>query len=171
MCLPFAATPSDSVRVYTVAGRSADGSALYLTEVSAMEAGKPYVCRYKGARIAFLGDVALVSRPATDGALTGVFKGGSVLEGAYVLEHGEWRKVENLAEVTLPHYSAYITAFDRLPVVEGGAVAMPLQGTADGIGSVSLQDGQRWPTYNMAGQRTTVKHGVLLQKNKKFVRK
>lgn len=171
VCLPFAATPSDSVRVFTVAGRSADGSALYLTEVSAMEAGKPYVCRYKGARIAFLGDVALVSRPATDGALTGVFKGGSVPEGAYVLEQGEWRKVENLAEVTLPHYSAYITAFDRLPVVEGGAVAMPLQGTADGIGSVSLQDGQRWPTYNMAGQRTTVKHGVLLQKNKKFVRK
>lgn len=171
VCLPFAATPSDSVKVYTVAGRSADGSALYLTEVSTLEAGKPYVCRYTGSRIAFLGDVATVSRPVEGGTLTGVFQSGHVREGAYVLTQGEWRKVDNLADVTLPHYSAYIASFGQLPVVEGGAVAMPLQGTTDGIGAISLQKGSQVPTYNVGGQRTTANHGVLVQKNKKMIRK
>lgn len=171
VCLPFAATPSDSVSVYTVTGRSADGSALYLTEVSNMEAGKPYVCRYHGSRITFLGGAATVSRPVTGGAMTGVFQSVNVPQGAYILDGGEWRKVENVADVALPHYSAYITSFDQLPVVEGGAASMPLQGIADGISDVISNDGGHVPYYNLAGQRTTSKHGVLVQKNKKIVRK
>lgn len=171
VCLPFAAIPSDSVKVYTVQGRSADGTSLYLTEVSHMEAGKPYVCRYQGSRIVFLGEAATVSRPVEGGLLKGIFKSGNVREGAYVLEQGEWRKVGNIADVTLSHYSAYIPSFDQLPVIEGGTLSMPLQGTADGIDAIRQQDGRQAPTYNLAGQRTAVKHGVLVQKNKKFIRK
>ena len=63
VCLPFAAIPSDSVKVYAVAGRSADGLQLFLTPVNALEAGKAYVCRYEGKHIAFLGGKSLVSRP------------------------------------------------------------------------------------------------------------
>ena len=171
VCLPFAATPSDSVKVYTVAGRSADGSALWLTEVSTLEAGKPYVCRYTGSRITFLGDDATVSRPVEGGVLTGVFKSGNVREGAYVLVNGQWRKVENLADVTLTHYSAYIASFSQLPVVESGAVSMPLQGVSDGIDAVSLDESRQMPVYNLSGQRTFSRHGVLVQKNRKVIRK
>lgn len=171
VCLPFAVTPSDSVKVFTVAGRSADGTALWLTEVSTLEAGKPYVCRYKGSRLTFLGDDATVSRPVEGGVLTGVFRSGNVHEGAYVLVHDEWRKVENLADVELTNYSAYIASFNQLPVVESGAVSMPLQGVADGIDATSLKDSRQMPVYNLAGQRTVSGHGVLVQKNRKVIRK
>ena len=171
VCLPFAAIPSDSVKVYAVAGRSADGSQLFLTPVNALEAGKAYVCRYEGKHIAFLGGKSLVSRPVTGGLLTGVFKNGRLREGAYVLVDDEWRKVENLADATLANYSAYIASFSNLPIVEGGAVSMPLQGVVDGIDGVSLTDARAERTYNLNGQRSTSQHGVLVKKNKKFIRK
>ena len=171
VCLPFAAIPSDSVKVYAVAGRSADGSQLFLTPVNALEAGKAYVCRYEGKHIAFLGGKSLVSRPVTGGLLTGVFKNGRLREGAYVLVDDEWRKVDNLADATLANYSAYIASFSNLPIVEGGAVSMPLQGVVDGIDGVSQADARAERTYNLNGQRSTSQHGVLVKKNKKFIRK
>ncbi len=171
ICLPFAATPSDSVKVYAVKGRSADGQELFLTEVTAMEAGKSYVCRYDGSRIAFLGQPGLVSRPVAGSVLTGVFKNGQIRKGAYVLTGDQWSKVENLADVTLSNYSAYIASFDDLPVVEGGSVSMVLQGKVDCIDGVSLDDAHADPIYNLNGQRTTAKHGVLVKKNRKYIRK
>ncbi len=171
VCLPFAATPSDSVKVYSVTGRSADGSALFLSEVRTMEAGKPYVCRYEGSRITFLGQTGVVSRPVDSGVLTGVFKNVQISEGAYVLVDDQWRKVDNLAAVTLSNYSAYIASFNDLPIVEGGALSMPLQGTADGIDALGWQDERADRIYNTIGQRTTTKYGVLVKKNQKYIRK
>lgn len=100
-----------------------------------------------------------------------MFKNGRLREGAYVLVDDEWRKVENLADATLANYSAYIASFSNLPIVEGGAVSMPLQGVVDGIDGVSQTDARAERTYNLSGQRSTSQHGVLVKKNKKFIRK
>ncbi len=170
VCLPFAATPADSIKVYTVSGRSYDGSALYLTEVSTMEAGKAYVCHYEGSRLAFLGQEATVSKPATGGVLTGVFKNGSLIKDAYILDGDKWRKVENIAADTIANYSAFIASFADLPVVEGGAAAMTLLGTGDGIDTPVSGTAATEPVYNTAGQRTQKKaHGVVVGKNRKFI--
>ena len=170
VCLPFAATPSDSMKVYTVTGRSADGTSLYLTEVSTLEAGKPYVCRYEGRQIAFLGQGATVSKPVMGGTLVGVFKNGTLTADAYILDGGQWRKVTNLAADTIANYSAYIASFANLPVVEGGAVEMVLLGFADGIAASTAGQNAAEPTYNTAGQRLhAMPRGVVIKKNRKFI--
>lgn len=48
---------------------------------------------------------------------------------------------------------------------------MPLQGMADGINAIGMEGNSHEPTYNLAGQHTTDKRGVLVRKNKKFILK
>ena len=81
--LPFAAEIPENVKAYSC--DAAEGNLLTLTEVSAIEANKPYII--EGAWEATLtGDALGITLTYTDGWLTGVYAEQKATPGTYVLQ-------------------------------------------------------------------------------------
>ena len=82
--LPFAQELPEGVKAYTCA--EVDGSKLTLTEVEALEANKPYLV--EGAwNETVTGDAQGTALTYTEGLFTGVYAGGKVEAGNYVLQN------------------------------------------------------------------------------------
>ncbi len=173
ICLPYAATVTGAT-LYTAA-ISSDGTAVELTEASALEAGVAYIYQATAATQTFSyasGDLIATATEATSG-LQGVFAETSATAGTYVLQdQGDGQKfyaVENDADVTVPAYKAYLLA----PASEAKELRIIGAGDATGINAVeavsSLLDGSA-KIYDLSGkQLKSLQKGINIVNGVKVV--
>ena len=179
ICLPYAITVGQGVQLYSVAGLTADYSALCLTEVTEPQAGIPYIYYSPVTEIFFYESGEAASRAETDGGLRGNFVVASkVPYGAYYMKGDQMVRLEESEERPyMEDYSGIIrkgvvtdlTVYENwtgttLPIV--GAAEEKLTGIdailADGL-PTDLSDG----LYTLDGRRISeaqaVGHGVCIR--------
>lgn len=185
ICLPYAAKAADNVTVYEIASvdNAENPTTLYLSETTAMEAGKPYIY-YAGTdnvaadAVFTQTNTETVSAPvAGENNLTGVFTSytGLVQDGSYILSSGKWYKVDNSSEFNLGDNRAYISSFSGMTegVPAGTSVkALNVNNDATAISSVEnvskLLNGK---IYTLSGQRISnvSKGGIYIVNGKKVL--
>ena len=91
ICLPCDARPAEGIAVYTVTGKAADSSKVYLQPVTQMKAGHAYLFRSKQRQATFHCDEATVMSPVSGLPLQGTFHHNpSLVKGSYVLYDSAW---------------------------------------------------------------------------------
>ena len=121
ICLPFAAKVGNGVTLYEVSGTNLRHTQIYLTEVSEMTPGVPYLFYSENGNANFYGTNGEVITSTSNGnnGLVGVFKSsmGQVKNGSYVLIEDQWSKVDNENEFNLGNYCAYVADLSSVPVI------------------------------------------------------
>ncbi len=159
LCLPYEATPSAGVKFYQIAGFNADKTMLCLTEIGQTQAGVPCIIRSEQPDVTIFESGTPVSR-TTLGAcnLRGMLiTSARAPAGSFVLQNGEWNKVESTDRPRLSNYSAFITSADGIPVLETwNGVMMKINGASEGggtgVGSI-VHDGASAADYYTIGGR------------------
>jgi hypothetical protein len=160
------------VKAYTLT-YTGGGNAV-ATEVTTIPANKPVLLNGSG-EVTFTGTSAAVNAEATnvDGAMTGVFKAGTVPQNSYVLQNGTYGvgfykvTTDNIA---INPFRAYLTA------QTGGAARLNIIFPEEATGIKTVQ-GEGFmtkgsETYNLQGQRVAqpVK-GLYIQGGRKVIKK
>ena len=121
VCLPFAAKAGNGVTLYEVSGINPRRTQLYLSEVTELVPGVPYLFYTENETANFYGTSGDVISSVGSGSngLVGVFKSnvGLVGNGCYVLSDNMWNIVENADNFDLGNYHAYIANIVSIPVV------------------------------------------------------
>lgn len=149
ICLPYAMKPAQGVRLYALAGLTADYTQLCLEEVAEadIEAGCPYLFFTTEPAAFFYGRGEKVSKAQTVNALRGNFATTArVPVGSYALQGGVWTRVVAGTRPDMADFSAIIRSVTDLPVMESWVGAtVPITGAADeiaaGIRPVVAEDG------------------------------
>jgi hypothetical protein len=122
VCLPFAAKAGNGIKLYEISGINPRRSQIYVTEVSELSPGVPYLFYTENESSCFYGTSGDIVSSVENGrnGLVGVFKSstGMVNNNAYVLSGNQWNKVENESEYNLGNYRAYIANLASIPVIE-----------------------------------------------------
>lgn len=178
ICLPYAAQAADNVTVYEIAGVNSteNPTTLYLSTVSEMVAGTPYIY-YAAADAVFTQATAgTVDTPvAGKNNLTGVLTGGKsiIANGSYILSGGKWYKVDNSSDFTARDYSAYISSFTGVTEVSEPSNVKTMNvidSDATGINAIenasTIENGT---IYTLSGQRVSnlTKGGIYIVNGKK----
>lgn len=166
--LPFAVTEiPEGVKVYSCA--EANGATLTLSEVTALEANKPYII--EGAWEATLtGDAQGTQLQYTEGMLTGTYAKIAAQDGWYILQKqgekvGFFKVDTSKAQPNVGANRAYLTA------PAGSEIkAFDLGGDTDGINSL-VNDLQKGDIYDLAGRKVQrmQKGNVYIVNGKKVV--
>jgi Holliday junction resolvasome RuvABC endonuclease subunit len=160
LCLPYAATPSAGVKFYQIEGFNADKTMLCLTEIEQTQAGVPCIIRSEQPEVTIFESGAPVSR-TTLGAcnLRGMLiTSARAPAGSFVLQNGEWNKVESTDRPRLSNFTAFINKTDDIPVLEAwSGVMMKINGASGsgdtGVGSVISGGSTAAATYYTIGGR------------------
>lgn len=167
--LPFAVSEKpEGVKVYTCA--EAQGATLTLSEVTALEANKPYII--EGAWEATLtGDAQGTALTYTDGLLVGTYSKIAAPNGAYILQKqgekvGFFKVDTSVAQPNVPANRAYVKADEANPV----KAFFLGEDAADAINSVfdGLVNGD---AYDLGGRKVSKlqKGGVYIVNGKKVI--
>lgn len=162
ICLPYAFKPMPGVRLYQIAGLSADYQNLCLEEVTETEAGVSYIYYTTEEKVFFYEYGEAVARAQTVKFLRGNFISNiRVPAKNYALVGGTWQRMPTSASdrLYMTHYSAIIRSLDGIPVHQSWAgTMMPIVGAdqemADGIEGV-LMDASEVDVYTIDGRRST----------------
>lgn len=185
ICLPYAAKAADNVTVYNIAGvdDTEKPTTLYLSTVSEMEAGKPYIY-YAGdgttaadAVFTQTSTVTVTEPVAGENNLTGVFTStlGGVANGSYILSGGKWYEVDNSSSFNLGDNRAYISSFTGMAVVSaaGTTEVKAMSVTGDDATAISgVENASKLVNgdiYTLSGQRVSnvTKGGIYIVNGKK----
>lgn len=176
VCLPYAATPATGVSAYTIAGVDEGKTKLYLSPVSDLTAGVPYIFHSANEVAVFAENGEAVDAPV-DGAngLKGVFESaaGAVKNGSYILKDNTWYKVDNETQFNLGDNRAYITGMDGIGLSTATAKSMPISaGTVTGINHVEANGADGTGAYTLQGIKAKKDaKGVLIKNGKKQIKK
>lgn len=146
ICLPYAATASEGVTVYRIAGLLADSTKICLEEVSMMEAGMPYIYHTDVAEVTFFETGNPVDEPLTgDNNLRGYLRTNSRNNvGNYVLVGDGFYLVTTGHRSRMTNYTALIRTVDGMNILDsfnGPTLSIsntPWNEIADGIVSPTL---------------------------------
>ena len=161
ICLPYAATASDSMKVYRIAGLLADSTKICLEEVDRMEAGVPYIYYTEKSDVVFYETGEAVEEP-TLGAnnLRGYLRTNSRTNvGNYVMVGNGFYLVTSGHRQRISSYTALITSKDGMEVLDsydGPTLTIsetPWQDIADGISSPKVHHPHRDGLYRPDGRR------------------
>lgn len=161
ICLPYQFVPAPGVRIYQIAGLSADFKSLCLEEVTETQAGTPYIYYTTEQRVFFYERGEAVARANTVNSLRGNFVVTSrVPAKSYALINGVWQRITSSDRPLMDDYSAIIRTVEELPVLDSWAgTMMPIEGAAeefpDGIGGVEADNSATADIYTIDGRRTT----------------
>lgn len=174
LCLPYAAVPSDNVRVYELAGIDSTGTAVILSEVSEMVAGKPYVYYSYDGLAVFREKGNAVNNPVSAvNGLKGAFKPVALGSSHFVLRDGQWqRAAEN---DTLPASHAYLMDVNQLPFLPVSEESITLDivnSGVTGIAAASRQAQEKRAIYTISGHKVDkIRHqGVYIIDGKKVLK-
>lgn len=169
--LPFAVSEiPDGVKVYSCA--EAQGATLTLTEVTALEANKPYII--EGDWEATLtGDAQGTALTYTDGLLVGTYSKIAAPDGDYILQKqgekvGFFKVDTSVAQPNVPANRAYLKADEANPVKAfflGDDAADAINGVFDGLvngdaydlGGRKVSKLQKGNVYIVNGKKVVVK--------------
>jgi hypothetical protein len=120
ICLPYAATACDSVKLYRIAGLLADSTKICLEEVDRMEAGVPYIYYTEKKDIVFYetGDAVDAPLPG-DNNLKGYLKTNSRTNvGNYVLVGDGFYLVTSGHRQRISDYTALISTKEGMAILD-----------------------------------------------------
>jgi hypothetical protein len=176
VCLPYDAIPAAGVKVYSILGRNAEGTYVYVQEETLMTAGKPYLFLSSTSTATFNETAGTEVDAPVDGAngLLGTFDAKVLAKGGnlYVLSNNKWYLVNNDNGFTCGANRAYLN-FSNVPVVDGKeAKAMEaVSGGTTGIVDVrQMSDADA--VYTLQGVRMSsdkLPRGIYIRGGKKFV--
>lgn len=175
VCAPAAITVPEGVKLYKIAGISADQLYIGIEEVTEEPtAGTPYIYSADaGKNVAFLESGKNASVPEINvNGLRGTFATtGRYPLNALVLTNGRWELVTERYRMT--SYSAYVNVISNIPVLPEGwtGIKMPTTGLATGVQQVKAgTDNANVKRYNLSGQRVNENaKGVIVTENGKAV--
>ncbi len=171
ICLPYAFTLPEGLKVYRIAGLMADYKKLALEEVTETEAGMPYICVCDSSTAVYYTGGKSVKNPITTGTnnLRGYFKvsaTNTAAIGTYTMVDGVWERVVG-QRAPLNSYTAIIRKAEGIPVLDTWeGVKMDIHGVTDelgepaGIDDVTAGGGTVKATYNLGGRRTQQQRGL-----------
>ena len=160
ICLPYDMTASPNVKLYLLAGITADYKNLVLEEVERAEAGVPCIYRMTDGDEAWFHETgeAVSSATVTDYQLRGNFKTSqSARVGYYVLQDNGWVRVTSSNRPKFTSFGASLTTATKLPIVDAtNAVTMPIEGAAEeiaaGIESIAVSSDADATEYTVGGR-------------------
>ena len=182
ICVPGAVAAEDitGADIYSIVGKVTDESAkpveLKVQQVTAMEAGKPYLFLAKGDKLTltYYGNT-VVNKPQSENGLIGSFTGTEVEEGYYVLSDNTI--VLCGKDCSIAGNRAYIN-MDEVPVFDGSAAGVrSLNVIADeetAINSLTpaLSQGEG-DAFDLSGRKVNsnseIKKGIYIKNGKKVL--
>lgn len=163
ICLPYAVKAADNLKLYTIAGKSADGKNIYLQAVDSVEAGQPCVANVADTVQMVLEEGTPVTRAKSiQNGLRGYLETSSrAAQNTLVLKDGYWQtqtsSVRN-ERAALTDYMAIIRKIDDVPVLDSwSGVSLPVDSsTPTAISNVS-KDKASAPVYyfDLSGRRVS----------------
>ena len=190
ICLPFAVSVPNNATVYDVVGyygtEASNPSALYLSEVNSLTAGKAYVFKSTDANdITFTKtgtDDNLNAPIASTNMLHGQFAGAAdVPENSYILSSNTWKRVAAGKNNKVKNYRAYLTLDNTLYTTTPpgnnapGMVVMDLAGIDVTAINATLNDKGQMTNdkvvYDLSGRKVAqpTKKGIYVKNGKKYV--
>lgn len=180
ICLPFAASIPTNAKVYTIAGKDANNTKIYLTEATSIVAGKAYIFQSSDANdVTFTktGTDANIEAPSnTDAALVGNFAAATITgsENVYILNNNVWKNVSATGAATTSRaYRAYLDLSKVSETTGSSAKSMAVgNGTVTGINAVENAEASvnSQNVYNLSGQRVGSGYkGVVIKNGKKYI--
>ena len=168
ICLPYAATACDSVKIYRIAGLLADSTRICLEEVSQMEAGVPYIYFSEKKDMVFYETGEPVGEPMPgDNNLRGYLKTNSRTNvGNYVMVGGGFYLVTTGHRQRISNYTALVTSKEGMEILDtynGPTLTIsetPWDEIASGIQGPSLQHPRHDVMFAPDGRQ--VRHGERL---------
>ena len=144
ICLPYAFTVRDDVKIYKVAGILSDYSAICIKEeTDPITAGRPYIfCTTPNTEVQFFENGDKASANTNYNGLRGVFVSSSKypLNAIVYGDDGIWRYIATSAErMTFGKYDAYIQKLSNLTILDSW-------------------DGEKLPTANMPAAPTAIQN-------------
>jgi len=173
ICLPYAFSVNDNVKIYQVAGILSDRSAICLEEATEIKAGYPYVYHIDGDTISYFFET-ITAKPASAKTNVNGLRGTVTANarsqyevGNIVLRNGVWTRLTQ--SEPLPNYTAYIRLSTNLPVLASwDGVSLPTSGceeielnALDRVTSSASQSG----TFNLVGQKGQAQ-GLIIRQGK-----
>ena len=171
LCLPYAFRVPEGVKLYQVAGLTADYKQLCLEEVEAGEPGHPYIYQAAADETIFYTYGKAAIGPVSQGTnnLRGYFKTSLLVPlNSYVLkDDGQWYRITADRPYAVS-YGALLTKAEGLPVYRSwDGVKMPINNVADELGDPDAiddiatdesdrfmrQQGQAVQYYDLQGRR------------------
>ena len=181
ICLPYASSIPQGAKCYRIAGVLKDYSCICIEEVPTLEAGVPAIYISDVAQLTFseYGEKAKSPVSYKDANnLRGYFLTTTAIKapaGSYVLTGGKWVKVESVRP-SIPSNSAIIYKLDGMTELDAwNGLTMPLVDGTDAIDapqrSARPEDACKARTFNLSGQPTTTRRGVVIEKQDGQTRK
>lgn len=173
ICLPYVSTLMGGY-AYTVKGKSADGSILYLEHYNGLlQAGTPYIYKSISNDGVKFFQIESSEVKATDGSslfgLSGCLSGQTGLVDDYVYNGEAWQQAS-----TCPANEAYINLNSIDNTTSSGDAQMTISKVATGVDQVDTTvDGSNNATFNVTGARVNntkdIHHGIYIRNKKKFI--
>lgn len=169
LCSRYAVKATDNLRLFTIAGKDADGTKIYLQEVSSVAPGTPCVALAADTVQMVVEDSTAVNPTGTtitgSNGLRGYLEPSSstrVGRNTLVLRDGYWQTQtsSNRNERVQPHdYEAYIYRLSEVPVLDSwSGVAINIDAVPTGIGGVSIDKAKAAAVaayYDLNGRRVS----------------
>lgn len=163
LCLPYVVKAADNLKLYTVAGKSADGKNIYLQAVDSVEAGQPCVANVADSVQMVLEEgTPVTSAKSQQNGLRGYLVTSSrAARNSLVLKDGYWQtqtsSVRN-ERAAVTDYMAIIISIDRVPTLDSwSGMSLPVDSSAPtAISSVS-KDRASAPAFyfDLSGRRVS----------------
>lgn len=177
VCTPYIINIPEGVKLYGIAGISADSVYIGLEEVTGETvAGTPYIYKAEpGQSLMFFESGTAVTSPKTNvNGLRGTFAATARYPlKALVLTDGKWRQVTERYNIV--SFSGYVYKVDQLPVLAEGwqGITMPTEGL---VSATSVRDVKAAAAsgasraYNLAGQEVApASKGVVITEQGKVI--
>ena len=172
ICLPYAFSLPEGLKVYRIAGLMADYKQLALEEVTETQAGVPYIAVCDSTTAVYYTGGQAVKNPITTGTnnLRGYFRvsaTNTAAIGTYTLVDGVWERVVG-QRAPLSSYTAIIRRAEGMTVLDSwDGPRMDIHGVTDELGDPSGIDdvaGDKAAavraTYDLGGRRQQQQRGL-----------
>ncbi len=175
ICLPYKFTYDDNVKIYQIAGITADYQWICVEEVTSTRAGYPYIYLPEEDNVSFYETGSASTRARTSAGLTGSYTELEVPTGCYYLINGEFYSADDVAGSIDP-YTAYISRFSRLTVQEAWTgdkirIHVAESDLPTGIEAVEADGGEAGKTYTIGGVKAPKDYrGIIIQNGKKGIK-
>ena len=179
ICLPYTYRVPQGMKLYNIAGLSADFTKLCLEEATEVEAGMPYIYfagDYNEVVYYTNGEAAKIASRGPNN-LRGNFISYTLAPvGSYLLKDGAWKRISE--RESMVNYSAIILKVADMTILESwDGMTMPIEGAAEEMEALGISqiDGSN-PTapvryYDLGGRAVNTGKGIVVGKGKKVVKR
>lgn len=158
ICLPYDAKPTPGVKFYRIAGTNAEGSMVYIEEISQTAAGVPCIIHSETSTAIIQESGEEVSRASYgDNNLRGMFiTAARAPKDCYTLENGVWVKQDSddrNSRPNLHNFTGFINRMNRVEVLDSwSGLSMPTA-IASGIRNVAAPKSTAVQYYTIDGRK------------------